>query len=80
MAAEASLSAYAKLKAEDLAITLVDRVISVLSIIVLGSIALKRGRTQGVRVAAFAAALALFAYIVSVAITKSRASRPCFLR
>ena len=41
--------------------------------IVLGSIALKLGRTRGVRIAAFAAALAMFAYIVSVAITKSPA-------
>jgi uncharacterized membrane protein SirB2 len=39
--------------------------------IVLGSVALKRGRTLAIRVAAFVAALATFAYIVSVAITKS---------
>ena len=42
----------------------------VLGYIVLGSIALKRGRTKGQRAAAFAAALALFGYIVLVAITK----------
>jgi uncharacterized membrane protein SirB2 len=41
--------------------------------IVLGSIALKYGRTSGVRLAAFIAALATFAWIVSVAITKSPA-------
>ena len=39
--------------------------------IALGTIALKRGRTAGVRAAAFAGALATFAYIVSVAVTKS---------
>lgn len=39
--------------------------------ILLGTVALKRGKTRRVRVAAFAAALATFAYIVSVAVTKS---------
>ena len=39
--------------------------------VVLGSIALKRGRTPGARGVAFVAALAVFGYIVSVAITKS---------
>jgi uncharacterized membrane protein SirB2 len=38
--------------------------------IVLGSIALKRGRSKGQRLAALAGALALFAYIVLVATTK----------
>jgi uncharacterized membrane protein SirB2 len=38
--------------------------------IVLGAIALKRGRTKGQRQAAVAAALALFAHIVMVAVTK----------
>jgi uncharacterized membrane protein SirB2 len=52
---------------------LTAKVTGLIGYIVLGSIALKRGRTQRVRVAAFAAALALFAYIVSVAITKSPA-------
>ena len=41
--------------------------------IVLGSIALKYGRTTGVRTVAFIAALATFAWIVSVAVTKSPA-------
>ncbi|MGE5089095.1 MAG: SirB2 family protein [Candidatus Levyibacteriota bacterium] len=41
--------------------------------IVLGSIALKRGRTATVRSAAFFAALVTFAWIVSVAVTKSPA-------
>jgi uncharacterized membrane protein SirB2 len=37
---------------------------------VLGSIALKRGRTKGQRQAALVAALALFLYIGMVAVTK----------
>jgi len=39
--------------------------------IVLGTIALRRGRTQRLRIAAAACAVAMFAYIVSVAMTKS---------
>jgi uncharacterized membrane protein SirB2 len=39
--------------------------------ILAGTFALKRGRTTGVRTAAFVAALAIYAYIVSVALTKS---------
>ena len=39
--------------------------------IMLGMIALKRGKTRRVRIAAAAAALATFGYIVSVALTKS---------
>lgn len=39
--------------------------------IVLGSIALKRGRSKPVRAAAYVAALATFAYIVGVAVTKN---------
>jgi len=38
--------------------------------ILAGTIALKRGRTPGMRAAAFAVALASYAYIVSVALTK----------
>jgi uncharacterized membrane protein SirB2 len=47
------------------------KVIALVAYIVLGSIALKRGRTRTVRAAAFAAALVTFAYIVSVAVAKS---------
>lgn len=47
------------------------KVIALPAYIVLGSIALKRGRTRGVRIAAFAGAVATFAYIVSVAVAKS---------
>ncbi len=39
--------------------------------IVLGAIALRRGRTLNIRVIAFAGALLAFAYIVNTAITKS---------
>jgi uncharacterized membrane protein SirB2 len=49
---------------------LTAKVGALLGYIVLGSIALKRGRTRGQRLAAFAGALALFAYIVLVATTK----------
>jgi uncharacterized membrane protein SirB2 len=37
----------------------------------LGTVALKRGRTRGVRLTAWLAALAVFAYIVAVAVTKN---------
>lgn len=47
------------------------KVVALIAYIVLGSIALKRGRTPGIRAAAFFAALATFGYIVSVAIAKS---------
>ncbi len=47
------------------------KVVALLAYIVLGSFALKRGRTPGTRAAAFFAALATFGYIVSVAIAKS---------
>jgi uncharacterized membrane protein SirB2 len=39
--------------------------------IALGTVALKRGRTRGIRSAAFAAALLTFGYIVSVAVTRT---------
>lgn len=39
--------------------------------IVLGSIALKRGRTRAIRATAFAAAMGTYAYIVGVALTRS---------
>lgn len=39
--------------------------------IVLGSLALKRARTAGTRLAAFLAALAAYGFIVSVALTRS---------
>jgi len=50
---------------------LTAKVIGLLLYIVLGTIALKRGRTRAIRIGAFFAALAVFGYIVSVAVTKS---------
>lgn len=50
---------------------LTAKVVALVGYIVLGIIALKRGRTKQVRVAAFAGALACFAYIVAVAVTKT---------
>lgn len=49
---------------------LTAKVVALLVYIVLGAIALKRGKTRAVRTAAFVAALAVFAYIVTVAVTK----------
>jgi uncharacterized membrane protein SirB2 len=46
------------------------KLLALVGYIVLGTIALKRGRTKGQRQAAFVAALALFLYIVAVAATK----------
>ncbi|MHB1198909.1 MAG: SirB2 family protein [Polaromonas sp.] len=49
---------------------LTAKVLALTVYIVLGSVALKRGKTRGVRRWAFAAALATFAYIVAVALTR----------
>jgi len=50
---------------------LMAKLIGLVAYIVLGAIALRRGRTRPVRAAAFAAALVVFAYIVAVALTKT---------
>lgn len=47
------------------------KVIALLAYIALGTIALKRGRTQRIRALAWIAALTVFAYIVVVARTRS---------
>lgn len=52
---------------------LTAKVVGLLAYIVLGSIALKRGRTKSVRVAAWIAASAVFLYVVAVAMTRSAA-------
>jgi uncharacterized membrane protein SirB2 len=52
---------------------LTAKVLALLAYIVLGTIALKRGRTKGVRTFALLAALATFAYIVAVALTRQAA-------
>lgn len=44
---------------------------ALIAYIVLGSVALKYGRTRLVRLAAFVAAIACFAYIVTTAVTKN---------
>ena len=50
---------------------LTAKVFGLIAYIVLGTVALKRGRTRAVRATAFALALLAFAYIVSVAVTKN---------
>ncbi|MDD5247845.1 MAG: SirB2 family protein [Rhodocyclaceae bacterium] len=50
---------------------LTAKLFGLMGYIVLGAVALKPGRPRGVRIAAWLGALAVFAYIVSVAITKS---------
>jgi uncharacterized membrane protein SirB2 len=50
---------------------LAAKMAAVVLYILLGTIALRRGRTQRLRIAAAAGAVAMFAYIVSVAMTKS---------
>ena len=50
---------------------LAAKVVALLVYIALGTLALRRGKTRSVRIAAFVAALATFGYIVSVAMTKS---------
>jgi uncharacterized membrane protein SirB2 len=50
---------------------LLAKIIGLLVYIALGTVALRRGRTKTVRVAAWCAALGVFCYIVAVAFTKS---------
>ena len=52
---------------------LTAKVLGLLAYIGLGAVALKRGRSLGQRRAAWLAALGVFAYIVSVALTKTPA-------
>ena len=47
------------------------KIVALLVYIALGTIALKRGRTRAIRLAALVGAVATFGYIVSVALTKS---------
>lgn len=49
---------------------LTAKVIALVVYIGLGTVALKRGKSRGVRIAAFVGALAVFAYIVKVAVTR----------
>jgi len=50
---------------------LAAKVVALFVYIALGTIALKRGRTRGIRIAALIGAIATFGYIVTVALTKS---------
>ena len=52
---------------------LTAKVLALAAYVVLGTVALKRGRTRGARIAALAGALLTFAYIVSVALTRTPA-------
>lgn len=49
---------------------LTAKVLALIAYILLGTVALKRGKTKGVRTTAFIAALLVFAYIVKVALTR----------
>lgn len=53
---------------------LLAKLFALVAYIVLGTIALGRGKTMRARTAAFVASLAVFAYIVGVALSKSVAS------
>lgn len=48
----------------------IAKIVGLLAYIGLGTVALKYGRTKAIRVKALIAALAVFAYIVAVAVTK----------
>jgi len=50
---------------------LTAKAFGLIAYIVLGTIALKRGRTLGIRITALCGALLVFSYVVTVAITKS---------
>lgn len=49
---------------------LTAKVLALIGYIVVGTIALRHGRTKGIRAGAFVVALLLFAYIVKVAFTR----------
>lgn len=49
---------------------LTAKVLGLIAYVLLGTVALKRGRTREMRIVAFVGALAVFGYIVAVAITK----------
>ena len=49
---------------------LTAKVVALIAYILLGMLALRRGRTRGVRLAAWIAAQAVFIYIVAVALTR----------
>lgn len=53
---------------------LLAKIAGLIAYIVLGTVAIKRGPTMQIRIIAFVSAVAVFAYIVGIAITKSPAS------
>lgn len=50
---------------------LLAKIIALVIYVVLGAVALRKGKTKQIRLMAWLAALAVFAYIVAVAVTKS---------
>ena len=52
---------------------LTAKLLALVAYVVLGSIALRRGRTRGIRIAAWFAALAALVYIIGVALAKDPA-------
>lgn len=52
---------------------LAAKIVALLAYIVIGSVALKRGKTRRIRLAAWLAAQVVFFYIVSVAVTRDPA-------
>ena len=60
-----------QLAAGSVPLWLTAKIVGLVVYIGLGTIALKRGRTPAIRLAAFLAAIAVFAFIASVALTKS---------
>ena len=50
---------------------LAAKLVALVAYIVLGSIALRRGRTRAIRAAALVAALTVFGFMVAVAVTRS---------
>lgn len=50
---------------------LTAKLVALVAYILLGAVALKYGRTKPIRAAAYVAALATFAYIITVAVTKN---------
>ena len=52
---------------------LTAKIVGLVVYVLLGTVALRRGRTKRVRIAAWVTAMATFVYIVSVAITKNPA-------
>lgn len=63
--------AYFLRQAPDASAWLTAKLVALVAYILLGTIALRRGRTKRVRIAAWFAALAVFGYIVAVALTRN---------